>query len=89
MANYRDISVKWININSNNSKYNSSLELIQPLSLIFAANDAGFKWLGPEDNINLLVIKYTNTIEFLDTIIQDISRLFVILKPYYYISAQI
>jgi hypothetical protein len=76
-------------INSNDSKYDSSLELIQPLSPILAANNAGFKWLGSEDNINPLAIKYTNTIEFLDTIIQDISRLFIILKPYYYISAQI
>ena len=69
MANYYDISTKWINIDSNNSKYNSGLELIQPLSLILAANNAGFKWLGLEDNINPLAIKYTNTIEFLDIII--------------------
>jgi hypothetical protein len=89
MANYYNTSAKWININSNNSKYNSGLELIQPLSPILAANDAGFKWLGPEDNINPLAIKYTNTMEFLDTIIQDISRLFVIPKPCHYISARI
>jgi hypothetical protein len=69
MANYRDTGAKWININSNDSKYDSSPELIQPLSPILAANDAGFEWLGPEDNINPLAIKYTNTMEFLDTII--------------------
>jgi hypothetical protein len=69
MANYRDISAKWININSNNFKYNSGLELIQPLSPILAANNTGFKWLGLEDNINPLAIEYTNTIEFLDIII--------------------
>ena len=89
MANYRDIGAEWINIDSDDSKYDSSPELIQPLSPILAANDAGFKWLGPEDNIDPLAVKYTNTVEFLDTIIQDISRLFVILKPYYYISARI
>jgi hypothetical protein len=69
MANYRDTSAKWINIDSNDSKYNSGLELIQPLSPILAANDAGFEWLGLEDNINPLAIEYTNIIEFLDTII--------------------
>jgi hypothetical protein len=89
IANYRDTGAKWININSNDSEYDSGPELIQPLSLILAADNASFKWLGPEDNINPLAIEYTNTIEFLDTIIQDISRLFVILKPYHYISARI
>ena len=89
MANYRDTGAKWINIDSNDSEYDSGLELIQPLSPILAANNAGFEWLGPEDNIDPLAVKYTNTVEFLDTIIQDISRLFVILKPYHYISARI
>jgi hypothetical protein len=89
IANYRNISTKWININSNDFKYDSGLELIQPLFFILAANNAGFKWLGLKDNINPLAIKYTNTIEFLDTIIQDISRIFIILKPYHYISARI
>ena len=28
MANYRDIGAKWININSDDSEYDSSLELI-------------------------------------------------------------
>ena len=28
IANYCDTSAKWININSNDSKYNSGLELI-------------------------------------------------------------
>jgi hypothetical protein len=43
MANYYNISTKWININFNDFKYNFGLELIQPLSPIFAANNAGFK----------------------------------------------
>ena len=89
MANYRDINAKWININSDDSKYNSGLELIQPLSPVLAVNDAGFKWLGPEDNIDPLAVEYTNTVEFLDTVIQDISRLFVIPKPYHCIGARI
>jgi hypothetical protein len=89
MANYCNTGAKWININSNDSKYNSSPELIQPLSPILATNDAGFKWLGPKDNINPLAVEYTNTIEFLNTIIQNIGRLFVIQKPYHYISARI
>ena len=87
MANYCDTGAKQINIDSDDSKYDSGPELIQPLSPVLAADDTGFEWLGLEDNINPLAIEYTNTVEFLDTIIQDISRLFVILKPYYYISA--
>jgi len=56
---------------------------------MLTANVDGFKWLGPMDNINPLALENTNSIEFLDLVIQDISRLFVILKPYYYISARI
>jgi hypothetical protein len=89
MANYCDTGAKWINIDSDDSEYDSGPELIQPLSLVLAADDAGFEWLGPEDNINPLAVEYTNTVEFLDTVIQDISRLFVIPKPYHCIGAQI
>ena len=89
MANYRNTGAEQININSDDSKYNSGPELIQPLSPVLAADDTGFEWLGPEDNINPLAIEYTNTMEFLDTVIQDISRLFVIPKPYHCIGARI
>jgi hypothetical protein len=41
------------------------------------------------DNINPLAIENTNSVEFLDEVIQDISRLFMILKPYHCISARI
>ena len=87
MANYCNTGAEQINIDSDDSEYDSGLELIQPLSPILAANDAGFEWLGLKNNINPLAIKYTNIIEFLDIVIQDISCLFVILKLYYYISA--
>jgi hypothetical protein len=89
MANYCDTGAEWINIDSDDSEYDSGPELIQPLSPVLAANDAGFEWLGPEDNIDPLAIEYTNTVEFLDTVIQDISRLFVIPKPYHCIGARI
>jgi hypothetical protein len=56
---------------------------------VLTANINGFKWLGPIDNINPLAVENTNTIEFLDSVIKDISRLFVTPKPYHYIGAQI
>jgi hypothetical protein len=56
---------------------------------MLTANIDGFEWLGPIDNIDPLAIKNTNTIEFLDLVIEDISRLFMTPKPYHYISARI
>jgi hypothetical protein len=56
---------------------------------MLTTNIDGFEWLGPMDNINPLAVENTNTIEFLDLVIEDISRLFVTLKPYYYIGARI
>jgi hypothetical protein len=53
---------------------------------MLTANIDGFEWL---DNIDPLAIKNTNTIEFLDLVIEDISRLFMTPKPYHYISARI
>ena len=69
MASYYDIGAKWININSNDSEYNSGLELVQPPSLMLTANINGFEWLGPIDDIDPLAIEYTNTVEFLDSVI--------------------
>ena len=89
MASYCDTSAKWINIDSNDSKYNSGLELVQPPSPVLTANINGFEWLGPMDDIDPLAVENTNTIEFLDSVIEDISRLFVTLKPYYCIGARI
>ena len=87
MASYRDTGAKQININSDDSEYDSGPELVQPPSPMLTANVDGFEWLGPIDDINPLALENTDSIEFLDSVIQDISRLFVILKPYYYISA--
>jgi hypothetical protein len=56
---------------------------------MLTANIDGFEWLGPMDNINPLAVENTNTIEFLDSVIEDISRLFVTPKPYHCISARI
>jgi len=56
---------------------------------VLTANINGFEWLGPMDDIDPLAVENTNTIEFLDSVIEDISRLFVTLKPYHYIGAQI
>ena len=90
IASYRDIDTKQINIDSDDSKYESGPELIEPPSPKLTANvDGDFKWLRPLDNINPLAIENTNSIEFLDEVIQDISRLFMIPKPYHYISARI
>ena len=90
MASYYDTGAKQINIDSNNSKYESGPKLVKPPSPKLTANVNGdFEWLGPLDNINPLAIENTNSVEFLDKVIQDISRLFVILKPYYYIGARI
>ena len=90
MASYCDTSTKQININSNNSKYKSGPELVEPPSPKLTTNvNSDFEWLSPLDNINPLAVKNTNSIKFLDKLIQDISRLFIIPKPYYYISAQI
>ena len=89
MASYRDTSTEQIDINSDDSKYESGPELVQPPSPILTANNNGFEWLGPEDDIDPLAIQYTDTMEFLDSVIQDISRLFVIPKPYHCISARI
>jgi hypothetical protein len=56
---------------------------------MLTANVDGFEWLGPMDNIDPLALENADSIEFLDSVIQDISRLFVIPKPHYYISARI
>ena len=56
---------------------------------MLTANINGFEWLGPMDDIDPLAVENTNTIEFLDSVIEDISRLFVTLKPYHYIGARI
>jgi hypothetical protein len=56
---------------------------------MLTANIDGFEWLGPIDDIDPLALENTDSIKFLDSIIQDISRLFVIPKPHYYISARI
>jgi hypothetical protein len=56
---------------------------------MLTANVDGFEWLGPMDDINPLALENADSIKFLDSVIQDISRLFVILKPHHYISAQI
>jgi hypothetical protein len=56
---------------------------------MLTANIDGFEWLGPMDDIDPLAVENTNTIEFLDLVIEDISRLFVTPKPYHYIGARI
>jgi hypothetical protein len=56
---------------------------------MLTANVDGFEWLGPMDDINPLALKNADSIKFLDLVIQDISRIFVILKPHYYIGARI
>jgi hypothetical protein len=90
MASYRDTNAEWINIDSDDSEYKSGPELVKPSSPKLTANvDGDFELLGPLDNINPLAIENTNSVEFLDEVIQDISRLFMILKPYRCISARI
>ena len=90
IASYRDIDTKQINIDSDDSKYESGPELVEPPSPELTANvDSDFEWLRPLNNINPLAIENTNSVEFLDEVIQDISRLFMIPKPYHYISARI
>ena len=89
MASYCDTSAKWINIDSDDSKYDSGPELVQPPSPVLTANINGFEWLGPMDDIDPLALENADSIKFLDLVIQDISRLFVTLKPYHYIGAQI
>ena len=69
MASYYDIGAKWININSNDSEYNSGLELVQPPSLMLTANINGFEWLGPIDNIDPLALENADSIKFLDLVI--------------------
>ena len=56
MASYRDTGAEWIDINSDDSEYESGPELVQPPSPILTANNNGFEWLGPKDNIDPLVI---------------------------------
>jgi hypothetical protein len=56
---------------------------------MLTANIDGFEWLGPIDDIDPLAVENTNTIEFLDSVIEDISRLFVTPKPYHCIGARI
>jgi hypothetical protein len=87
MASYCNISAKWINIDSDDSEYDSGPELVQPPSPMLTININSFEWLGPIDNINPLALENTDSIEFLDSVIQDISRLFMILKPHYCIGA--
>lgn len=90
MASYRDTGAEWINIDSDDSEYESGPELVEPPSPELTANVNGdFEWLGPLDNINPLAVENTNSVEFLDEVIQDISRLFVIPKPYHCIGARI
>ena len=89
MASYRDTGAEWINIDSDDSEYDSGPELVQPPSLMLTANIDGFEQLGPIDDIDLLAVENTNTTEFLDSVIEDISRLFVTLKPYYCIGPRI
>jgi hypothetical protein len=89
MASYRDTGAEWINIDSDDSEYDSGPELVQPPSPVLTANIDGFEWLGPMDDIDPLAVENTNTIEFLDSVIEDISRLFVTPKPYHYIGARI
>jgi hypothetical protein len=56
---------------------------------MLTANVDGFEWLGPMDNIDPLALENADSIEFLDSVIQDISCLFVIPKPHHYIGARI
>ena len=89
MASYRDTGAEQINIDSDDSEYDSGPELVQPPSPMLIANIDGFEQLGPIDDIDPLAVENTNTTEFLDSVIEDISRLFMTPKPYHYISARI
>jgi hypothetical protein len=89
MASYRDTGAEWINIDSDDSEYDSGPELVQPPSPMLTANIDGFEWLGPMDDIDPLALENADSIEFLDSVIQDISRLFVIPKPHHCIGARI
>ena len=89
MASYRDTGVEQINIDFDDSEYDSGLELVQPPSPILTANIDGFEWLGLINDIDPLAVENTNITEFLDLVIEDISRLFMTLKLYHCISARI
>ena len=89
MASYRDTGVEQINIDFDDSEYDSGPELVQPPSPMLTTNVDGFEQLGPLDVIKHLAIGDHNSVEFLDSVIDDIGRLFVIPKPYHYISARI